>query len=118
MASRVSESLRRGRIVWVQLDSARGHEQAGTRPAVVVASDGYLENVPELAVVVPLTSRDRGWPHHVRLAGIKLGVPRASFAMTEQPRTVSRSRIRRVGGSVAGDTMAEIDQWLRDFLFA
>jgi mRNA interferase MazF len=118
MASSGTETLRRGQIAWVELGPARGREQAGTRPAVVIASDGYLVNVPKLAVVVPVTSRDRGWPHHVRLAGTKLGLSRDSFAMTEQPRTVSRSRIGRIGGVVAQDTMAEIDQWLQDFLFS
>jgi len=35
--------------------------------------------------------------------------------MTEQPRTVARSRIAGGGGQVGATTMAEIDRWLRDF---
>lgn len=109
------ERLRRGAVIWVDLDPTRGREQAGTRPAVVIASDGYLINVPELVIVIPVTTRERGWPHHVRLRGRSLGLDRPSFAMTEQPRTIAKTRIGSAPGQVGHDCMAEIDQWLRDF---
>lgn len=111
----MSERLLRGDAVWVNLDPTRGHEQAGTRPAVVIASDDYLVSVPDLVIVIPVTTRDRGWPHHVRLSGEKLTLDRPSFAMTEQTRTVARVRIMRLAGSVGSRPMADIDQWLRDF---
>lgn len=108
-----AEGLHRGAAVWV--DPTRGREQAGTRPAVVIASDGYLASVPDLVIVLPVTTRDRQWPHHVRLSGVPLTLDRVSFAMTEQPRTIARSRISGHAGTVGPDAMAEIDQWLRDF---
>jgi len=111
----VRESLHRGETVWVNLDPSRGREQAGTRPAVVIASAGYLESVPELAIVIPVSTRDRRWPHHVRLRGEHLTLDRPSFAMTEQPRAIARGRISGHAGTVDGSAMAEIDQWLRDF---
>jgi len=109
------EALHRGAAVWVNLDPTRGREQAGTRPAVVIASDDYIANVPELAIVIPVTTRDRHWPHHVRLSGEQLALDRPSFAMTEQPRTIARARITGHAGTVGPTPMAEIDQWLRDF---
>lgn len=108
--------LRRGSIVWVDLSPTRGREQAGTRPGVVIASDGYLSNVPQLVIVVPVTTTDRGWPHHVRVEGPDVGLPRPSFAMTEQPRTIARSRITGQAGSASSSTMALISGWLHDFL--
>lgn len=105
-----------GSVVWVQLDPTRGREQAGTRPAVVLSSAGYLDAVPDLAIVVPVTTRDRGWPHHVELTGRDLSLKRASFAMTEQPRTISRHRITRHAGRVDKATMDTITIWIRDFL--
>lgn len=112
----MTEALTRGALVWVQFDLTRGREQAGTRPAVVLSSDGYLHAVPDLAIVVPVTTRDRGWPHHVPLSGRELSLPRASFAMTEQPRTISRHRISRRAGNVDEQTMTAITAWTRDFL--
>jgi mRNA interferase MazF len=111
----MTDQLRRGSVVWVSPDPTRGREQAGTRPAVIVASAGYLANVPELVILVPVTTRDRGWPHHVKLTGAALTLDRTSFAMTEQPRTVARSRITGQAGTANGTSMDEIDQWLRDF---
>ena len=107
--------LRRGALVWVDLDPTKGHEQAGRRPAVVIASDGYLGNVPGLVIVVPVTTTDRGWPHHVRIEGRAVELARPSFAMTEQPRTIARSRITGHAGTVDDATMRAIEQWLRDF---
>jgi mRNA interferase MazF len=111
----VTDGLERGAVVWVDLNPTRGHEQAGTRPAVVICSSGYLANVPDLVIVVPVTTRDRNWPHHVVLAGGQLRLDRPSFAMTEQPRTIPRPRITGRAGRIGQLTMAEIDQWLKDF---
>jgi len=107
--------LRRGSIVWVDLSPTRGREQAGSRPAVVISSQGYLANVPELLIIVPVTTTDRGWPHHVPVEGPEVDLPRPSFAMTEQPRTIARSRITGGAGAAGDTTMALIDRWLRDF---
>lgn len=106
--------LRRGAVVWADLDPTRGREQAGRRPALVVASDLYLEQAETLAIVVPATTTDRGWPNHVLLRGIDL--PRPTFAMTEPPRTLARARLHGALGVVDQATMAEVDRWLRDFL--
>ena len=51
--------LRPGDVVWVAPEIAVGREQAGRRPAMVVAGAGYLETVDTLALVVPITSVDR-----------------------------------------------------------
>jgi len=111
----MTETLHRAAAVWVNLDPTRGREQAGSRPAVVIASDDYLANVPGLVIVIPVTTRDRHWPHHVRLSGERLALDRPSFAMTEQPRTIARARITGRAGTVGPTPMAEIDRWLRDF---
>lgn len=110
--------LRRGAVVWVDLDPTRGREQQGQRPALVVCNDDYLRAVPDLVIVVPITTTDRGWPHHVTVGGRSTGLSKPSFAMTEQPRTVSRERITRQSGAADADTLTAVDRWLQDFLFA
>jgi mRNA interferase MazF len=103
-------------VVWADLDPTRGREQAGRRPALLVASDLYLELADTLAIIVPATTVDRGWPNHVPLRGPSLTLPQPTFAMTEQPRTVTRDRLVGVVGVVDSATMGEVDRWLRDFL--
>jgi len=108
-------ALWRGAVAWADLDPVRGREQAGTRPVLVVASAGYLAAVTALAIVLPVTTTDRGWPNHVRLRG-STGLDRPSWAMTEQPRTLARERLVRVVGLVDDETLAGVDVYLRDFL--
>jgi len=103
-------------VVWAELDPIRGREQAGRRPALVIASDLYLEQADTLAIIVPATTNDRGWPNHVLLSGENLAFAEPTFAMTEQPRAVTRERLFDVAGTVDGPTMREVDRWLRDFL--
>ena len=82
---------------------------------MIVASSEYLESVPDLAIALPVTTVDRGWPHHVRLGGAALELRKPSWVLTEQPRAISRSRLTRLAGQVDADCLAEIDRWLRDF---
>ncbi|WP_105566713.1 type II toxin-antitoxin system PemK/MazF family toxin [Microbacterium halophytorum] len=108
--------LRRGDVVWAEFDPVRGREQAGRRPALVVASDLYLEQADTLAIVLPATTVDRGWPNHVLLRGRHLALEQPTFAMTELPRTITRDRLVGEAGAVDAATMHDVDSWLRDFL--
>jgi mRNA interferase MazF len=55
-----------GDVVWVELDSTAGSEQAGRRPALVVTSRAYHES-SRRAMLCPITSRHRDWPFNVAL---------------------------------------------------
>jgi mRNA interferase MazF len=103
-----------GDIVWVAPDTAVGREQAGRRPALVVAGADYLQLIDSLAIVVPLTSVDRGWPNHVPVTGTALSAP--SWAMTEQVRTISRERIAGSAGRADAETLRAVRGWVRDLL--
>jgi mRNA interferase MazF len=104
-----------GDVVWANFDRVAGREQAGHRPAVVVASDLYLDVVDTLAIIVPVTSRDRAWSNHVPLSG-ETGLTHRSWAMTEQPQTLSRARLTKVSGRVDDGCLEAIRRYLRDFL--
>lgn len=108
-------ALHQGTVVWADLSPVRGREQDGRRPVLVVASEGYLAAVTTLAIVVPVTTVDRGWPNHVLLRG-ETGLGRPSWAVTEQPRTIARERLGSVAGMVDRETMHGVRLWLRDFL--
>lgn len=109
------ESLEPGQIVWATLQPVRGREQGGHRPALVIASRGYLDAVTTLAIVVPVTTVDRGWPNHVLITGPS-GLDRPSWIMTEQLRTVARERLTGVAGRVDDRCLATVRVWLGDFL--
>lgn len=104
-----------GDVVWMEFGGGDGREQSGRRPAVVIASPEYLDLVDSLALVVPVSTRDRGWPNHVLLTG-PTGLDRDSWALTEQPRTRTRDRIFGIAGRVDAACLAGIRRWLRLFL--
>lgn len=56
-----------------------------------------------------------GSPNHVPLRGPNVVLTQPTFAMTEQPRTVTRERLFDVAGIVNAEAMHEVDRWLRDF---
>ncbi len=78
--------------VWrAALDPTEGVEQAGHRPVVVASSPFHLRvTASALLLTLPLTTRERvGWLHHVPV--VVNG--QRSYVMTEQPRTIARSRL-------------------------
>ena len=79
----VTVGLSPGQIWWARPDPSVGREQAGRRPVMIVAGSDYLELMTTLALVVPLTTTDRGWPNHVPVHG-HVDLPGQSFAMSEQ----------------------------------
>jgi mRNA interferase MazF len=107
--------LEPGSVVWVDLDPGSGREQGSRRPFLVLAGADYLEIVKVLVLGPPVTTVDRKWPNHVRLHG-QTGLARPSWAMTEQRRTISRSRIRSASGSVTPATLAVARRWVGEIV--
>jgi mRNA interferase MazF len=57
---------RRGDLVWLHFNPQTGHEQAGRRPALVLSPESYNGRVG-LAILCPVTSREKGYPFEVAL---------------------------------------------------
>lgn len=71
----------RGDLVWIDIDPQVGHEQAGRRPALVL-SDKLYNARASLAIIVPITSRDKGYPFQVALPANAL--PKPSWVIANQ----------------------------------
>ena len=62
----------RGDLVWLQFSPQAGHEQSGSRPALVVSSTAYNEKTG-LALFCPITNQIKGYPFEVILPpGLKV----------------------------------------------
>jgi len=105
---------RRGEIWSVDLNPTRGHEQSKTRPAVVVSLPAMTQALG-MAIIIPLTSTDRGWIWHVVVpASAATGLRNASYAMLEQMRSVDfNARFRSRIGQVPPETLEEVDDKIR-----
>ena len=77
----------RGEIWLADLDPTRGHEQAGTRPVMIVSSDMLNHGPARLVFVAPLTRTDRGIPFHVPINPPEGGVRTRSFILCDAVRS-------------------------------
>ena len=106
----------RGEVWLVDLNPTRGHEQAGRRPALVVSSDVFNHGPAGLVVLIPMTTRDRRIPLHIRIDPPEGGVRKPSFAKCEDVRWVSTTRLVQRWGKVSSQTLARVGDRLRILL--
>lgn len=101
--------MRYGELWWANLDPVVGHEQAGRRPVAVISADWWNATLAPVVAVVPLTSKGRALPHHIRVNAGQGGLTVDSFLMPEHLRYVDRRRlIDRVGGSLDANVLVEL----------
>lgn len=103
--------VERGHLWSVALDPTIANEQAWLRPCLVV-SVGQFNALPiQQAIVVPLTSRDRGLPHHILVHDGGLNQP-SCWAMCEAVRAVSATRFSRLISTVDERTVEAVTSQL------
>jgi len=103
----------RGEIWLVDHDPTRGHEQAGQRPALVLSVDVFNLGPADLVIVIPLTSRLRGIPSHIRIDPPEGGLTRPSAVLCEAVRSVSKSRLVRPWGRVSATSLERVEDCVR-----
>ena len=99
----------RGDIRWANLNPARGHEQAGKRPVVVLSHDIFNERSGTV-IAAALTSQEprAGFPLTLPLGAPAL--PKRSWVKISQVRTLSVERIGpRLGRASEEELAAVID---------
>lgn len=103
----------RGEVWMVDLDPTRGHEQSGTRPALVVSNDTFNQGPAGLIVVVPVTSRDKHVRSHVRVEPPEGGLRTTSYIKCEDVRSVASARLTKRMGKVSQATLQAVAMRLR-----
>jgi mRNA interferase MazF len=105
----------RGEIHDARLDPIEGSEQGGIRP-VVVMSRGTLNTIRPTIIVVPFTSASpdrRLYPSRVLVHAPEGGLHVDSIALTEQIRTISKTRLRGFRGTISEISMRRIERALQ-----
>ncbi len=102
--------IRRGDIVFVDLEPVVGSEQGKTRPALVIQNDIGNQNSPT-TIVAPITKKrySREYPTNVQVTRGESGLSEDSTILLNQIRTVDRSRIVRKLSSLRGEQMAKVE---------
>lgn len=104
-------SPERGDVWLAALDPVLRGEQGGTRPVLVLSTAAFNRWPVGLVVVAPITTRRRGFAHHVPIGDG--GLDRASYAMPEYLRSIVQDRLRRRLGAADVTTIDEVAQWVR-----
>jgi mRNA interferase MazF len=104
---------RRGDARQVAFDPVGGHEQGGERPAVVVSADRLNDGPSGLAIVIPVTRRDRGNPFDVPIAPPEGGLGMRAFVLSEGIRSISTERFRSRRGVLSAETVPLVEERLR-----
>jgi len=108
--------IRRGDIYRASLAPARGSEQSGTRP-VVVLSGSAMNTHSGLCIVCPLTSKIKGYPGSLKIRALaRNGLREDSELMLFQIRTITQKRLSKKLGSISAKELEEAESLLLDVL--
>ena len=99
---------RRGEVWLVNWNPARGSEQAGRRPALVIQNDIGNEKAAT-TIVAAISSTIRDYPMNVRVRSPEGGLERLSIIKTSQILTISKERLEKHIGSLSQERMDEVD---------
>jgi len=94
----------RGDLVWLSFSPAKGHEQKGRRPGLVLTSKNF-NSKSGVMFAVPITSRARGYGTE-----IKIDTPNVSgVALVHQLKTIDwKSRKVEFADKIFGDVLTKI----------
>jgi len=107
----------RGDIWFADLGQPVGHEQGGTRPALIISHDGLNQGRGQLIIALPMTTKERkGLPYHVRVDPPEAGLTKPGFIKCEDIRSISTERLLRRVGIVSRATMAQVETKVRRLL--
>jgi len=77
----------RGDVVWLDFDPAKGHEQNGRRPALILSPVEY-NCKSTLAIFCPITSSTKKYPYEVEIKENLVN----GFALVDQMRNLDWSK--------------------------
>jgi mRNA interferase MazF len=105
----------RGEIRWADLNPARGGEQAGLRPVLILSHDIFNERSGTvIAVVITSQPQKAGFPLTLEL---KTGnLPKQSWAKISQIRTLSVERIGKLKGKASQEEMIRVVEGLNEII--
>ncbi|MAH07863.1 growth inhibitor PemK [Candidatus Pacearchaeota archaeon] len=104
-------SPKRGEIWLIDWHPARGSEQAGFRPSLVLQSDmGNSNDSYHNTIVVGVTTKGKDIPFHVLIeSNSENGLYEKSFVKCEQILTVSKKRLVKRIGKVNNEVLDKVE---------
>jgi mRNA interferase MazF len=109
----MSSEVKRGEIYWIDWDPARGSEQKGQRPALVIQNDVGNKYSSTTIVATCSTKFTKSYPFQVFVEARESGLPDDCIIDLGQIITVDKSRLLRKCGKLSKDKMHEVNKALQ-----
>ena len=107
--------ISRGEIRWADLNPARGHEQTGLSPVLILSHDVFNERSGTvIAVAITSQPQKAGFPLTLELKAGDL--PRQSRVKISQVRTLSTERLGKLIGKLSEEELAQIIDGLNEII--
>jgi len=109
--------IKRGDIFWVDLNPAKGSEQAGRRPVLIIQNDIGNEFAPTV-ITAPLTTNHfaKEYPFNVCLPNGTAGLKSESTVLLSQIRVLDKSRLEQRIGHLPASYMIKVDMAIKNSL--
>jgi len=111
MSKDYEKTVRRGDIFYADLSPVVGSEQGGIRPVLILQNNTGNRHSPTTIVCAITGKPKKLLPTHAAIAGEGI-LPKESFALLEQIRTIDRMRLREWVGCLGAQEMVKINQAL------
>jgi mRNA interferase MazF len=105
----------RGDIWWADLNPARGREQAGVRPVLIISHDIFNERSGTV-IALAITSQPPRAGFPLTLAITSASLPKRSWVKISQIRTLSVERLSNKLGNLAPEELDQIIDGLNEIV--
>lgn len=106
--------MNKGEIWLIELPMPAGHEQTGTRPAIIIS-----DTEANITIIIPLTSNIQAlrFPHTIEITpSLKNGLSTLSIALIFHIRAIDKNRLKNKIGDLESEILDEIDEMLKRIL--
>jgi mRNA interferase MazF len=108
--------MRQGEIWYANLNPAKGSEQAGFRPVLILSGNLLNQHLP-IVIVAPLTTRIKNYKGNPVLQPKKEnGLKSESEVLVFHIRSVSKDRLVEKAGNIEKNELAQAIKTLNDIL--
>jgi mRNA interferase MazF len=109
----MTEEIKRGEIYWVDWNPARGSEQSGLRPALVIQNDVGNKYSPTTIVAAFTTAIVKNYPFTVIITAKESGLPKDSTINLAVIMTIDKTRLTDKCGQLSEEKMAEVNEAIK-----
>lgn len=105
--------IKRGDMYYADLSPVVGSEQGGIRPVLIIQNNVGNKYSPTViaAAITSQTNKSR-LPTHININSSDFGLMKNSVILTEQIRTIDKSRLMEKIGQVDEETMIQVNSAL------